>query len=175
MKWLGVAPAESNAAYQRAREAGMSPFGGLVVGNVAGFRDAWLSRRTIAAHIGCAIRTVQRHLTRARAEGLIKVWHAKAKTEIPPGCTEPRPCGWSHRFTIGWGLAGEKVKQAVNAARASWLFRQAAPKKVEKTKALGSTVDPKRPARPEYQKRTWTAEQLEAELERLSRERDPPK
>lgn len=164
---------EARAAYQRARNSGLSPLRSLVIGSVASFKECWTFRRKLAAHVGCSVRTVQRALTQAKAEGLINTARAK-KTDIPPNWQHgPVTCGWSHRWVIGWGKAGEAVKEAVNQAKARWFVRQT----MHERKPTRSTVDqvaPKPPVkqRTEYQRRSWTAEELDAELARL--EKPPP-
>jgi DNA-binding transcriptional MocR family regulator len=130
-------------------------------------------RRKLAEKLGLSVRTVQRALTQGEAEGLIGKARAKLG-EKPPNMAEVIPCGWSHRWTIGWGQAGKLVQRAVDAARARFIVRHAAqPVALPKRP---SALDPERPARQKtpYQRRGWTAEQLDAELARLERERKPP-
>ena len=172
--WLGPVHSEARAAYQRARNTGLSPTRALVIGTVASFKECWTFRRNIAKQVGCSVRTVQRALTQARSEGLIGMARAK-KTEVPPNWEHgPVTCGWSHRWVIGWGKAGQVVADAVHAAKARWLVKQAAPLR---TTAPASYVasSPKSVApRTEYQRRTWTAAELDAELERVDRLNKPP-
>jgi DNA-binding transcriptional MocR family regulator len=128
-------------------------------------------RRNLAEKLGCSVRTVQRALTQARAEGLIGVHRAK-KTEVPPGCSAPVSCGWSHRYTVGWGKANEAVKQAVDAAKARWIVRHSMPPKPPAAPALAigrSTMD-QRP-RSEFSGRRMTAAEIDRELARLDAER----
>lgn len=177
--WLGPVHSEARAAYHRARDTGLSPLRSLVVGSIASFKECWAFRTKLAAHVGCSVRTVQRAITQAKSEGLIGVARAK-KGEKPPNWDREVPCGWSHRWVIGWGRAGEAVKQAVDAARARWIIRSAmvAPAKpAEKPpvaesqapRTYGSTMDPRHGPR-----RRWTAAELDAELERLERLKRPP-
>jgi hypothetical protein len=123
--WLGPVHTEARAAYTRARGRGLTPLRSLIVGTVASFKDCWAFRSKIAAFVGCSVRTVQRALTQARSEGLIGVARGK-KNECPPNWKSPVACGWSHRWTVGWGKAGAAVRDAVDAARARWLVRHAA-------------------------------------------------
>lgn len=158
--WLGPVHTEARAAYQRAREAGLSTMRALVIGSVASFKECWAFRRKLAAKVGCSVRTVQRALTQARSEGLIGVARAK-KGETPPNWAHgPVDCGWSHRWTIGWGAAATVVRDQVHAAKARWLIKHAlgpkVPGKAAAAPIVGSTMDPKR--------RKWTAEELDAEL-----------
>ncbi len=171
--WIGPVHTEARSAYQRAREAGLSPLRALVIGSVASFKECWTFRKKLAEKAGCSVRTVQRALTQAREEGLIGVARAK-KNEVPPNWPHgPVTCGWSHRWVIGWGKAGEAVKDAVHAAKARWLVKHATPARVptappvpsERIQGRATT----RRSRPEYQRRTWTAEELDAELERLAK------
>ena len=178
--WLGPVHSEARAGYQRARTAGMSPLRSLVIGTVASFKECWAFRKNIARKVGCSVRTVQRALTQARAEGLIGVARAK-KNEVPPNWEHgPVTCGWSHRWVIGWGKAGQAVADAVHVAKARWLVKHAAPARVPSEGAPAGhsatrTVGRGAPVcRPEYQRRTWTAAELDAELERLAAEKPPP-
>ena len=164
--WVGPVAHEARAAFERARNAGLSSARALVIGNVASRKDCWAFRKTIAKKIGCSVRTVQRGLTQAKELGLIKTFRAK-KGEVPPGRKEPLKCGWSHRVVVGWGQAGEAVKQAVDAARARWIVKAATPR-VSPPSRGGVDSKPRGvAARPEYQRRTWTSAELDAELARL--------
>ena len=181
--WLGPVHSEARSAFQRARQAGLSPMRALVIGSVASFKECWAFRRKLAAQVGCSIRTVQRALTQAREEGLIGVARAK-KTDVPPNWKHgPIACGWSHRWVIGWGKAGQAVADAVHAAKARWLVKHAlATPRVSQTSAppADNQVDPaisRRAAtgpRAEYARRKWTAQELDAELELLERAKKPP-
>jgi hypothetical protein len=156
--WIGPSPHEAVAGYNRAREQGMSPLRALAFGQIASFRDGWVFRSKIAKRIGASVRTVGRAIRQAKDLGLLGTARAK-KTEIPPGLERPLVCGWSHRWIIGWGKAGEAVKLAVNAARARRLTKLTA-------KGLRPVAQP--------QRRRWTAEQLERELELRARQVPPP-
>lgn len=103
------------------------------------------------------MRTVQRGITQARELGLLGTARARPD-EVPPGCKSPIRCGWSHRWIVGWGLAVEACKAAVERAR---LKRMAKAKDIPAKK-------PRSPA----QCRSWTPAELDAELERLSRPPD---
>jgi len=154
----------------------MSPLRALVVGSIASFKDCWAFRSKLAEKHGCSVRTVQRAITEAKGEGLIGVARAK-QGEKPPNWDREVPCGWSHRWTIGWGKAGEAVQSAVQAARARWIVRQAmvAPPAEKKPisesqpRTFGSTMDPKQGPR-----RRWTAADIDAELDRQARLKRPP-
>ena len=172
--WLGPVHTEARAGYERARNAGLSPMRALVVGSIASFQECWAFRKNLARHVGCSVRTVQRAITQAKAEGLIGTARAK-KTEVPPHWPHgPVTCGWSHRWVIGWGKAGEAVKDAVAAAKARWMVKVATPQKMT-TRPPGSTMDPAAPRpRTVHQRRSWTADELDAELERLDALKKPP-
>lgn len=176
--WLGRAEHEARAAFGRARNAGLSQLRSLIIGSIASFRDCWAFRRTLARRWGCSIRTVQRAITQARAEGLIEVHRAK-KNEVPPDSREkkPLPCGWSHRWIIGRGKAGEAIQEAVAAAKAKFIVHFVLGG--AKVKATTHTKLARAAAgyvfkRAEQTHRRWTAEELTAELERLDREKKPP-
>lgn len=162
--WLGPAVHEAVAAYHRARAAGLSVMRSLTIGNVASFRDGWAFRKKIAQKIGGSVRTVGRALEQGRREGLIGVARAKKGERAPDEDGKPTiqlPCGFSHRWTIGWGRAGEQVKAAISAAKAKFLARQ-----IVKGKA-GPPISRR-------SERRWTAAELDAELERRARSLAPP-
>lgn len=167
--WPGPYQSEARAAYQRAREAGLSPLRALAIGAVASFKDCWMFRRTLADKLKCSVRTIQRALTQGRSEGLIGVHRAK-KTEVPPGCTAPVSCGWSHRFTVGWGKAGQATKDAVDAAKARWFVRHSMPQAVAKATPAVAVATPARP-RSEFSGLRMTAAEIDRELARLDAER----
>jgi hypothetical protein len=176
--WLGPYQHEATAAYKRARESGLSLVRAFVVGMIASHRDCWAFRRTIAAKVGCSVRTVQRAITQAKAEGLLKTWRCK-KTEKPPAYGTIVPCGWSHRVIIGWGLAGHAIKGAIAAARASFLVRSVA-RTEKRAERRGDVQTLPRGARGSYvfrrgdkPRRTWTADELAAELAELDRRKPP--
>ena len=191
--WIGPVHTEATAAYKRAREAGLTSARSLVVGTIASRKDGWMFRSTIAAKLGISIRTVQRAITQAKELGLMKVLLCKYEmqgkkrvyTETPPGLDGPIQNAWTHRWTIGWGMAGAAVKAAVDAARARWLVREAFKAAAPKVAQAEGGIDSKprgAAARTEYQSRervralraqhgdNW----IEIELDRLERERKPP-
>jgi DNA-binding transcriptional MocR family regulator len=160
----------------------------LVLGVIASFKNGWISRRAIARHLRISVRTVQRAISEAKSLGLLGVARFKPN-EVPPGAKAPITCGGSHRWTIGWGLAGKAVQNAIAKARARWLSRAAA---AATALAFGATspgpagsprlrsweverVDGRAlVSRPEP-KRFNTAAKIEAEeLERRTRTRDGP-
>lgn len=155
----------------------MSPLRSWVVGQVATRRDQWAFRKTFAEWCRCSVRTVQRALTQAKALGLIGI-HRGKKNETPPNAKGPIPCGWSHRFAIGWGEANAAVNRLIARARLAWITRDAKRKAETSTRnasaqsgrgtsrILGS--DRGTPAG-----RSFTTAELDAELERLARERAP--
>lgn len=168
--WTGPEPHEGRAAFQRAREAGMSALRAFVVGEIGTHRDCWAFQRRLAKIAGCCVRTVQRAIRQAKSLGLIGVHRCK-KGEIPPRRPEdpnfgkPIPCGWSHRFMIGRGLAGRALHVAIEAARAKWITRQvvAASSSVPLPKRASS---PTVAARSTLPKRSYTSEEIDAELAR---------
>jgi len=174
--WKGPYQHEGTKAFLGAREDGMSVKRAIVLGHAGSFKDCFAFRKTIAKWAGCSVRTVQRAFTEARQKGRNGTARAKPG-EIPPGCDTPIPCGWSHRWTIGWGKVGKAVADAVNAARARWIVKHAVPSVAKAPDKQAQNVSA-RPARPEYQRRKWTADELNSELERLGklepREKPPP-
>jgi RNase P protein component len=153
--WPGPFASEARCAYERARNAGISAARSLVLGCIASFKQGWVFRRTLAKHTGVSVRTVQRAITQGKNEGLLGTARAKAN-EIPPGLTQPVKCGWSHRWIVGWGQAVEMAKAAVERARLKRMTRAVC--------QPSSGVPRKKPAR------TWTADEIDAELAR----RAPP-
>ena len=153
--WPGPFASEARAAYERARTAGLSTARALVLGCIASFKQGWTFRRTLANHTGVSIRTVQRSITQGKVEGLLGTARAKPD-EVPPGLTKPMRCGWSHRWIIGWGKAVDLAKAAVESARLRRLAKTACQGK--STPHVVSNV----------RRRSWTVEELDAELERMA-------
>ena len=155
----------------------MSALRALVVGNIASHRDCWAFRAKLAAKTGASVRTVQRAITQAAALGLIGVARSKPN-EKPPGLATIVPCGWSHRWTVGWGKAGAELKRAVDAARLRFTLRRA----TRAAPPAPCDVKPKPCSqRSPHGARKWSAAELDAELERLAelapappREKPPP-
>ena len=182
--WPGPSAVEARAAYERARSSGLTVIRSLVIGTIASFRDGYLFRSTIAGHIGCSVRTVQRAITEAKEGGLIGVARAK-KGEIPPGMSTPLACGWSHRWTIGWGQAYEAAVAAVAQTRLARMVKAAVKgtPSQERTRRrwtaeeIDAQLDPPMQGPHQQQQREprrWTAEELDAELERFARAQAPP-
>lgn len=167
--WLGPSPAEAVAAFHRARVSGMTTLRSLVVGQIASHRDCWAFRARLARAVGCSVRTVQRAITDATSRGLIGVARAK-QTEKPPGVDRIVPCGWSHRWTVGWGLAGRALGQAIDKARARWMVRHQTTRAVAPCVARGNKPGNKCGHTP----RRWTAAELDAELARAAERARPP-
>lgn len=138
----------------------------LVVSFVASFKDCWAFRSKIASVIGCSVRTVQRALTQGQDLGLLRCARAKLG-ETPPGARGPVDCGFSHRWTTGWGeagkRAGQKIAAAIERARMRRVLRVVTPK----TKR--SPMDPK--PQTWRQRRVPTLDELNAELARIDAER----
>lgn len=153
---------EAESMYVRARQAGMSVARATVAAFVSSFKDCWAFRKQIARVIGVSVRTVQRALTEASDLGLLRTARAK-KGETPPGAKGPIDCGFSHRWTMGWGEAGKKagakIRAAIEKAKTRRLLSRAAPA----TRTL-SRPEPKR-------RRILTVEELDAELARIDAER----
>jgi hypothetical protein len=132
---------------------------------VASFKDCWAFRRQISRVLGVSVRTVQRALTQGQDLGLLRTARAK-QGEVPTGARGPIDCGFSHRWTIGWGVAGkragEKIQTLIEHARMRRVVRALTPA----TKAR--TMKPKPSP---VQQRQFTLEELDAELLRIDRER----
>lgn len=176
--WLGPFAHEAVAAFNRALEHGLSHGRALVVGQVASFQDCWTFRRSIAKRLQISVRTVQRALTEAQDLGLIGKARAK-RGEIAPGLQTPIECGWSHRWTVGWGQAAERARAAIAQARLSRLVRKMMaqpappPSKREAQARAEHQVKAEQASRDRWAPpRRWTAEELDAELAR--RDAAPP-
>jgi hypothetical protein len=124
MTWVGTRHKAAEKAYRIAREDGFSPFRALVAGHVASFEDAWIPRKTLAAIIGCSVKTVQRGLNQLRELGRVKIWPAPP-TEILKGRTKPLRLWHSHRV-YQWGVA--VVRQAVAHVTKAVIQPKAPPK-----------------------------------------------
>jgi hypothetical protein len=176
--YLGRDYLEARAMWQRAVTEGLSIARAVVLANVASFKDCWTSRKKIAAHVGVSLRTVQRALTQGHDLGLIGKARAK-KGETMPGAEKPQTCGFSHRWTVGRGLAVASVVSAVAAARLARIVKRAA-EAVRPSAPKTAEPPPQRPPRPGAgaPRRRYTAEELEAELAKLppvdERDPDPP-
>lgn len=138
----------------------MSALQSLALGNVASFDDGWLFRNTIAEHIGCCVKTVQRALNRGKREGLLGIARAK-KGEIPKGLKYPLNCGWSHRWMIARDMVGQAAKAAIAWARAQALARS--------TRAAAASVE-RRELQRRKQKSTEELEQRRALLQEQARQ-----
>lgn len=178
--WLGPFAAEALEAFHRALEQGLTTSRALVVGQVASFQDCWAFRSRIAERLGISSRTVQRALTEAQDLGLIGKARAK-KGEVPPGLTNEVHCGWSHRWTIGWGQAADRARAAIAQARMVRLAKKllAAPiPKAEVERRAAAQVKAEQVSRERWTTtpRRWTAEELDAELARRDalRSQAPP-
>lgn len=162
LTWPGPHHWEAKQAYIRAREAGLSLARSWIVGGIASFQDAWIFRSKLAKFFRLSVRTVQRAITEAHAVGLIGKARAK-QGEIPPGANTPIPCGWSHRWTIGWGKAADVARAEIEQTRVA----RAAKAAIKTTVTFVSKA--RRQDRPA---RRWTAEELDAELARLPRRKN---
>lgn len=156
--WPGPYTSEAVLAFRRAHGQGMNSLRSLVVGCVASFKDCWMFQRKLAERLGCSLRTVQRALHQARELGLVET-HRSKLGEHAPGLDQPVPCGWSHRWAIGWGQAVAVARVAVDVARVTRL-----------TAVFGRRRS--RTAEPAA-RRSWTAEEIDAELARR-RSQAPP-
>lgn len=158
--WIGGDHVAARVQAQRAREAGMSALQALALGNVASFDDGWVFRKTIAQHLGCSIKTVQRGLNRGKAEGLLGIARAK-KGEIPKGRKHPLNCGWSHRWMIARDMVGNAARAAIAWARAQAIAR--------KQRAVARELE-RRTLQRRDQKRRELTEDDRRELERIDAE-----
>lgn len=151
--------------FHRSRRAGMSIARATVAAFVASFKDCWAFRRQISRVLGVSVRTVQRALTQGQDLGLLRTARAK-QGEVPTGARGPIDCGFSHRWTIGWGVAGkragEKIQTLIEHARMRRVVRALTP--APKARTMKPKPSP-------VQQRQFTLEELDAELARIDRER----
>jgi len=164
--YLGPDYLEARAMWQRAVSEGFSVARAVVLANVASFKDCWTARKSLAKQVGVSLRTVQRALTQGQETGLIGKARAK-KGEVLPGMKEPQTCGYSHRWTVGRGLAAAQAVAAVAAARVARMVRRSA--------VAPSPKPPPAAPRPgaAAPRRRYTAEELENELAQLPRVHEP--
>lgn len=158
--WPGPDAYEANLAFNRVILAGLGPTRALVAGCVASFRDCWMFQAEIGRFIGKSLRTVQRCLRELANFGFIER-HRSKKREVPPGAKGALPCGWSHRWAVGKGLAKAACEAAINVARVLKLIPGAFSRKRRK------------PAEPPPRPRRWTVEEIEAELARTHGQAPP--
>lgn len=149
----------------------MSAARALVIGCIASFREGWMFRRNLADHTGLSVRTVQRAITQAKNFGLIGVARAK-KDEIPPGMDRALPCGWSHRWVVGWGQAAAAAKTAIANCRLARMVKAAARAVTTEAKTV-DTPGPMQGCHEQRPPRRWSVAELDAELERLARSKGP--
>lgn len=163
--WDGPYQAEGLAAFRRAKEAGLSTLRAMALGHIGSYKDCWVFRNKLARLIGASLRTVGRALADGRAEGLIGTARG-GKHEVPPGASSPITCGFSHRWTIGWGKAGKVVQDAVAAAKA--VFEQRRLTRLSLAAVMESPAPrrplPPRAARGDLTRRRWSAAEIDAEL-----------
>jgi hypothetical protein len=167
--WLGNCVHEAERAYKRALAAGMNARAALLLGHIASFKDCWAFRKLLARMLRVSVRTIQRWLTKAKSLGLIEVYRGK-KNETPPNADGPIPCGWSHRFTSGWGKAGDDVKNAIHQARLKWVARAAivfsnVPLPQKSAKAAMPSLTPGAPRASRY--KGISSDGILAELDRI--------
>lgn len=108
MLFGGPFQSEAKKAYALAVAEGWRGKGPTVYAELVSHgKDPWLFQSSIAAAVGCAVRTVQRWLKRMRDEGLLQTFRNK-KGEIPKGSKKPVSCGWSHRVLTLWEAIGPR-------------------------------------------------------------------
>lgn len=124
--WLGQDHVAARVQLQRARDVRIPALQALALANVASFEDGWVFRKTIAKHLGCSVKTVQRGLNRGKKEGLCGIARAKPG-EKPRGWKgqEPPWCGFSHRWMTARDAVGEAARAAIAWAKATALARAA--------------------------------------------------
>jgi transposase len=167
--WPGPYALEARSAYQRARESGISAARALVLGSIASFKDCFAFRSTLAEHLDLSVRTVQRAITQAKECGLIGVARSKLGEQLTrdDGSKYQLPCGFSHRWTIGWGCAYEQAKAAVAQTRLARMVKRAAMVLQPKPAPAPDPKPAAKAERPEWPAtRRWTVEEIDLELER---------
>lgn len=128
---------------------GWKGFGPAIYGELMSWgRNPWLFQANIARRVGCCVRTVQRWLAFFRDEGLLRCWRGSNR-ETPPGARGPVTCGFSNRALTAWHAVGERFRELVAQYKAERA------RKADERKARRA--------------RRWTADEIDAELERRSR------
>lgn len=170
-RYVGTDYLEADAAFVRAVDAGLTTARALVVANVASFQDCWAARRKIGAYARTSLSTVQRALNQAAELGLIGKARAKLGERLP-GLPEPQTCGYSHRWTIGRGMAAGAAMAAIAAARVAQIVKHAfnAPKKPKPQPVI---LQPKAPKPEQRAQRRFSAAELDAALAELPPEPPP--
>lgn len=176
--WHGSDVVEAVASYGRAIEAGFTELRARIIGSVSSWKDCWAPQSTLAEFHHCCVRTVQRALHDGRENGLIRCAFSK-EGERPPGADGPMNFKWSHRWTIGRGLAGKALQSAINAARAAAVICKVIPKRTfnepqQITKAKPKLRNPPRELSREQRAR-WIEEQMELEPSALHLDEREPK
>ena len=165
-RYVGTDYLEADAAFVRAVDAGLTAARALVIANVASFKDCWTARRKLGAYARTSLSTVQRALNQAAELGLIGKARAKLGEHLP-GLPEPQTCGYSHRWTIGRGMAAGAAMAAIAAARVAKIVNRAfnAPKKAPKPSPAVLKVQPPKPE--QRARRRYSVAELDAELATL--------
>ncbi len=125
----GPFQAEAKKAYALAVAEGWRGKGPTVYAELVSHgKNPWLFQSSIAAAIGCTVRTVQRWLRRMRDEGLLETFRSKPN-EVPPGAKGPISCGFSNRVLTAWrsiGVRFDELRAELKAKRAAWLEKRRA-------------------------------------------------
>lgn len=137
-----------------------------MLGSIASFKDCFAFRSSLANHLDLSVRTVQRAITQAKEHGLIGVARSKPGEQLTrdDGSKYQLPCGFSHRWTIGWGQAYEQAKAVVAQTRLARMVKRAAAMVVPSKPEPKAEPKPERPEWPAF--RRWTVEEIDLELER---------
>jgi len=102
---------DARKAHQLGIAEGWRGYGPAIYGELVSHgKSPWLFQSSIAAAVGCCVRTVQRWLRFFRDEGLLKCHRAK-KGEIPKGREKPLSCGWSNRILAQWEAVGSRFDE----------------------------------------------------------------
>lgn len=127
---------QAKEGYAFAVSEGFRGFGPLVYAELMSWgKDPWLWQSTIAAKLGCSVRTVQRWLHAFRELGLLKCYRGK-KGEIPPGAKKPITPGFSHRVLTAWHAAGARFRELCEEIR---LKREA--KRLSRSRGQGMSAE----------------------------------
>jgi len=164
-RYVGTDYLEADAAFVRAVDQGLTAARALVIANVASFKDCWTARKKLAVYARTSLSTVQRALNQAAELGLIGKARAKLGEQLP-GLPQPQTCGYSHRWTIGRGMAAGAAMAAIAAARVAKIVNRAP----QKPKPQPVILQPKAPKPEQRAQRRYTAAELEAELANLPAE-----
>lgn len=181
--FVGPAGELGAAAVEVALRAGVCGNAALLFGSIVSLngKPFWVLRRNLKDLYSVSTRTITRYFRQLVDAGLIVNKPAPIGA-IHPGLTTDLPYRPWYKWAIGLPQMRDAIREKSKATYQKWLagFEQARQERVTRTK-LGDIIGqvfhgmrPPKPAprpdssvAPEPPRRTWTAEELDAELARI--------